>query len=164
MRFRKHIGLATVAAVLLTGCGGAEETDGSPEGPAGVSTGAGASNSPRTSNNAVPVDKAGAERVARRFVDAANAGDEKGVEATFTENARFDSVGRIYLSRADIMNRFLIPEVLDVGGHYKATGSRWDGDRYVVNYDFKTSGGGGESFSYAFLIHDGLIRDVAGRY
>ncbi|MFI0481117.1 hypothetical protein ACH34T_10855 [Actinomadura sp. 9N215] len=112
----------------------------------------------------MPVDKAEAERVARRFVDAANAGDAKGVEATFVENARFDSVGRIYPSRADIMNRFLIPEVLDVGGHYTATGSRWDGDRYVVNYDFKTSGGGGESFSYAFLIQDALIRDVVGRY
>ncbi|TMQ90107.1 nuclear transport factor 2 family protein [Actinomadura soli] len=112
----------------------------------------------------MPVDKAEAERVARRFLDAANAGDAKGVEAAFAENARFDSVGRVYPSRADIMNRFLIPEVLDVGGRYKAIGSRWDGDRYVVRYDFKTSGGGGESFSYAFLIQDGLIRDVAGRY
>ncbi|WP_158581405.1 nuclear transport factor 2 family protein [Actinomadura spongiicola] len=112
----------------------------------------------------MPVDKAEAERVARRFLDAANAGDPKRVEATFAENARFDSVGRIYPSRADIMNRFLIPEVLDVGGRYKVTGSRWDGDRYVVNYDFKTSGGAAESFSYAFLIQDGLIRDVVGRY
>ncbi|WP_147449396.1 hypothetical protein [Actinomadura pelletieri] len=141
-----------MAAVLLTGCGGSPEPS------------AGASDSPRASELAIPVDRAEAERVAHRFLDAANAGDAKRVGATFAVNARFDSVGRVYPSRADIMNRFLIPEVLDVGGRYKATASRWDGDRYVVNYDFTTRGGAAESFSYAFLIQDGLIRDVVGRY
>ncbi|WUH98337.1 hypothetical protein OHR68_33295 [Spirillospora sp. NBC_00431] len=95
MRFRKHIGFAMVAAVLLTGCGGAGETGGSPEHSAGAGTGMSASDSPRASTVAVPVDKAETERVARRFLDAVNAGDAKGAEATFAKNARFDSVGSL---------------------------------------------------------------------
>lgn len=113
---------------------------------------------------AAGADRAEAERIARRFTDAANAGDEDGVRRTLAEDARFDSVGRIYPSRDDIMNRFLVPEVLRAGGRYRVVGDRWNGERYVVDYEFTTGGGGRESFYYDYLIRDGLIRDVVGRY
>jgi hypothetical protein len=116
-----------------------------------------------TGGRSVP-DRAGAEEVARRFAEAANSGDERAVAALFAPDARFDSVGRIYPSRADIMDRFLVPEVLDAGGRYQAGERRWDGDRLVVTYDFTTGSGGRERFTYAYLIRDGLIRDVIGRY
>ncbi|MBT2207781.1 nuclear transport factor 2 family protein [Actinomadura sp. NEAU-AAG7] len=149
MRFSGQVGLAALVLALATGCSGTArpgraDPSGSPAAP--------------------PADRAAAERIAQRFVEAANAGDRKGVAAVFAENARFDSVGRIYRSREEIMTRFLIPEVLDAGGRYKVTRSRWDGERYRVDYDFSTGSGGGESFSYAFLVRDGLIRDVLGRY
>jgi len=111
-----------------------------------------------------PADRAAAERVAERFAEAANAGNAEEVAATFSPDARFDSVGRIYPSRQDIMDRFLIPEVLNAGGRYTVKNTRWDGDRYVVDYDFETGSGGRETFYYAFLIRDDLIHDVIGRY
>jgi hypothetical protein len=115
------------------------------------------------SGSAAP-DRNAAEDVAQRFAEAANSGDERAVAALFAPDARFDSVGRIYPSRADIMDRFLVPEVLDVRGRYQPGERRWDGDRLVVTYDFTTDSGGRERFTYAYLIHDGLIRDVVGRY
>lgn len=109
-------------------------------------------------------DKLQAEEVTQQFTEAANSGDASAVANTFAENARFDSVGRIYPSRDAIMNRFLIPEVINVGGRYEVTGTRWNGDRYVVDYRFSTRGGGSEVFYYEFLVRDKLIQDVIGRY
>ncbi|KAB2344482.1 hypothetical protein [Actinomadura rudentiformis] len=162
MRLRRGIGLAVMALTVASGCSGTEAAAGDP-GPSRPPAGSGASPS-TPEKGGRPADQAGAERVAQRFVTAANAGDEAGVAATFAENARFDSVGRIYPSRKSIMNDFLIPEVLRVGGRYKVSGKRWEAGRHVVDYDFSTGHGGSESFSYAYLIRDGLIRDVIGRY
>ncbi|WP_162907608.1 nuclear transport factor 2 family protein [Allorhizocola rhizosphaerae] len=113
---------------------------------------------------AAPESAGVAEQVAQRFLEAANAGDEAGVAALFAEDARFDSVGRIYSNRQEIMDRFLVPEVLRVGGRYESTGQQWQGDRLTVTYRFTTRSGGQERFTYAYLIRDGLIRDVIGRY
>ncbi|MBC6458817.1 nuclear transport factor 2 family protein [Actinomadura sp. HBU206391] len=124
--------------------------------------------SPRTSGGGstapAGADRAEAERVVRRFTDALNAGDEDGARESLAEDARFDSVGRIYPSRDDIMNDFLIPEVLQANGGYRVVGERWNGGRYIVDYEFTTGGGGRERFYYDYLIRDGLIRDVVGRY
>lgn len=109
-------------------------------------------------------DRAAAPEIAQKFTDAANRGDSPGVASTFSEQARFDSVGRIFPSREAIMSRFIDPEVIGVGGRYEVTGTRWAGDRYVVDYRFTTRSRGEELFYYAFLIRDGLIRDVLGRY
>ncbi|WP_409494282.1 nuclear transport factor 2 family protein [Amycolatopsis sp. cmx-11-12] len=109
-------------------------------------------------------DRAAAPGITQKFTDAANKGDSPGVAATFAEQARFDSVGRIFPSREAIMSRFIDPEVIGVGGRYEITGARWAGDRYVVDYRFTTRSGGEEIFYYAFLVRDGLIRDVLGRY
>ncbi|MGK5554472.1 hypothetical protein ACSNOI_22940 [Actinomadura kijaniata] len=148
MRFVRRIALVAAALTAVTGCSGAPEDRAPTAAPTAAS----------------PAGRAEAERVARRFTDAANAGDERAVAATFAADARFDSVGRIYPSRAEIMDRFLVPEVLRAGGRYEITGSRWDGGRHVLDYRFTTRGGAAETFSYAFLVRDGLIRDVVGRY
>ncbi|WP_033435611.1 nuclear transport factor 2 family protein [Saccharothrix syringae] len=122
---------------------------------------------PTPSTEAVPVsdaDRAAAPGLAERFLQAANAGDSAAVAALFAEDARFDSVGRIYPSRRDIMDRFLDPEVIEAGGRYTVTGSGWYGDRYRVEYDYDTGHGGKEVFYYDYLVRDGLIQDVIGRY
>jgi len=133
------------------------------EPPATLPSTTAASSAAAGSGSAAP-DRNAAEDIAQRFAEAANSGDERAVAALFAPDARFDSVGRIYPSRADIMDRFLVPEVLDAGGRYQPGERRWDGDRLVVTYDFTTGSGGRERFTYAYLIHDGLIRDVVGRY
>ncbi|GAA3882180.1 hypothetical protein GCM10022243_53470 [Saccharothrix violaceirubra] len=155
MRWYQRIVL--VGAVLsAAACGTSEPTAGS---PAGGTTAASVDAEPLSD-----ADREAAPAVAQRFADAANAGDSAGVAATFAEDARFDSVGRIYPSRADIMDRFLDPEVIRAGGRYEVTGTRWNGSRYVVDYEFTTRGGGSETFYYEFLVRDGLIQDVIGRY
>lgn len=109
-------------------------------------------------------DRAAAERLADRFAEAANAGDAGAVEATFARDARFDSAGRIYADRQEIMRRFLIPEVIDAGGKYHVRGREWKDNRFVVHYRYDTGSGGVETFTYSYLVTDGLIRDVIGRY
>ncbi|MEV0719419.1 nuclear transport factor 2 family protein, partial [Asanoa sp. NPDC050611] len=115
-------------------------------------------------DRAALVDRDRAESVVDRFAEAANAGDRAAVAALFAPDARFDSVGRIYPDRAAIMDRFLGPEVLDAGGRYAPGEQRWEGDRLVVAYEFTTRSGGRERFTYAYLVRDGVIRDVVGRY
>lgn len=144
----------TAAALLLlaSACGTAEPP---------------ATRTPTSTTSTAPLseaDRAAAPELAQRFVEAANAGDSAAVAATFAEDARFDSVGRIYPSRRDIMDRFLDPEVIDAGGRYEVTGARWNGERYRVDYTFTTRSGAREVFYYEFLVRDGLIRDVIGRY
>ncbi|MCE7007191.1 nuclear transport factor 2 family protein [Kibdelosporangium philippinense] len=156
---RIHLAVATV--FLLAACGTTSPPPTTNQPPPVVTSG---SSAPSVDETLSEADRAAAPGVAQRFLDAANAGDSAGVAATFAENARFDSVGRIYPSRKDIMDRFLDPEVIRVGGKYEATGTRWDGNRYVVDYKFTTRGGGGETFNYAYLVREGLIQDVIGRY
>ncbi|MFD0887973.1 hypothetical protein ACFQ08_25820, partial [Streptosporangium algeriense] len=102
--------------------------------------------------------------VAARFAERANAGDTAGVEATFAQDARFDSAGRIYGNRQEIMQRFLVPEVLEAGGKYHVRDREWKDGRLVVHYRYETGSGGTETFTYAYLIENGLIKDVVGRY
>ncbi|MHA6627194.1 hypothetical protein ACU61A_17300 [Pseudonocardia sichuanensis] len=103
--------------------------------------------------------------VAERFTEAANRGDEAGVRDAYAPEARFDSVGRIYPDREAILERFLIPEVLRAGGTYQALSAvPGAGERVVVEYEFTTSRGGREHFTYDYLVTDGTIRDVIGRY
>ncbi|XVV04956.1 hypothetical protein ACQPW3_06005 [Actinosynnema sp. CA-248983] len=155
MRTYQRLTAAALLA-LATACGTSAppSTDAAP-----TSTGTPVSERPLSE-----ADRAAAPEVAQRFADAANAGDSAAVAATFAEDARFDSVGRIYPSRQDIMDRFLDPEVIDAGGRYEVTGTRWHGDRYRVDYTFTTRSGAREVFYYEFLVRDGLIRDVIGRY
>ena len=102
--------------------------------------------------------------VVQQFVDATNAGDAEAVAATFAEDAVFDSVGRIYDGRDEIMDRFLAPEVIALGGQYEVLSvSEGEDGRVVVEFDF-TAGSLFEHFTYDFLIEDGLIQDVVGRY
>ncbi|MEV1320267.1 nuclear transport factor 2 family protein [Micromonospora arborensis] len=159
--------LVASLALSMAACSSETDTPGAAPAPdsSGITTVPADSPPPAPAGEpAAGVDKAAVERVAQRFVDAANAGDEDGVRSTFAPNAQFDSVGRIYPSRDAIMDRFLIPEVLRAGGRYKAVGSRWNGERYIVDYEFSTGGGGREVFYYDYLIRDGVIHDVVGRY
>ncbi|APU13575.1 MULTISPECIES: nuclear transport factor 2 family protein [Actinoalloteichus] len=160
MRTRHRIALVATILLTLSACSATDQTAETPPDRAdSAGASAGADGPPPTAE-----ERAEAEEVAVRFLDAANAGDEEAVAEVFAEDARFDSVGRIYPSRADIMDRFLVPEVLDVGGSYEVVETRWEGDRHVVHYDFETGRGGRESFTYAYLVRDGLIQDVVGRY
>ncbi|WP_061292847.1 nuclear transport factor 2 family protein [Herbidospora cretacea] len=101
-----------------------------------------------------------------RFVKTINAGDAQGVGAMFAESARFDSVGRVYSGRAEIMDRFLVPEVIEAGGRYTlldvTPGA--GGDRVVARYDFTTGSGGEERFTYDCAVADGAFTDCVGRY
>lgn len=100
----------------------------------------------------------------QQFITSVNAGDADAVAATFAEDAVFDSVGRIYDGRGEIMNRFLAPEVIDLGGQYEVLRiSEGEDDRVIVEFDF-TAGDLYEHFTYDFLIEDGLIQEVVGRY
>ncbi|GIG91136.1 nuclear transport factor 2 family protein [Plantactinospora endophytica] len=159
--------MAVIVATLTAACGTAEpsrsvdppRTFGSPSAISPTAS-APVDVSPGVADD----DRAAIEEVAARFATAANAGDEEAVAALFAPDARFDSVGRIYPSRDDIMTRFLVPEVLRVGGRYEPGERRWDGTRLTVTYRFTTASGGREEFTYAYLVRDGLIRDVVGRY
>ncbi|WP_433269146.1 nuclear transport factor 2 family protein [Actinosynnema sp. CS-041913] len=157
MRMYQRIG-AIGLLLFAVACSTPSQSTTQPAGGTTVAT------SPAVSLPLSEEDRAAAPDLTQKFVDAANAGDSAAVAATFAENARFDSVGRIYPSRKDIMDRFLDPEVIEAGGKYEVTGTRWNGDRYVVDYKFTTGGGGSEVFYYEFLVRDGLIQDVIGRY
>lgn len=150
----------TAALIALAGCG------------ATTSAGPPAAEPARPAATATPPaggELGGAHRealsAAERFTAALNGGDEAGVRASFAPDARFDSVGRIYPDREAIMSRFLVPEVLRVGGTYRTlTANAGNGGRVVVEYEFTTSSGGRERFTYDYLVVAGTIKDVVGRY
>ena len=110
-----------------------------------------------------PDPQQAAEAVVRRFVTAANSGDADGVAQTFAPTARFDSVGRIYQGRDDIMDRFLKPEVLALGGQYTILGVTHVAESVTVEFTFR-AGSSVEHFTYRCVVRDGLIHDVVGRY
>ena len=63
------------------------------------------------------------------------------------------------------MSWFLVPEVLRVGGTYRTLAvAPGRDDRVVVEYEFTTSSGGRERFTYDYLVVAGTIKDVVGRY
>ncbi|MBG0565564.1 nuclear transport factor 2 family protein [Actinoplanes aureus] len=119
---------------------------------------------PAPATTASSTTEAGGTEVVRSFIEALNRGDGDAARALVAPDARFDSVGRLYPDRQAIFDRFLDPEVIAVGGRYSERGSRTEGDRLVVEYDFTTGSGGRERFTYAYRIDDGLIVDVVGRY
>ncbi|GAA2678565.1 nuclear transport factor 2 family protein [Nonomuraea recticatena] len=123
-----------------------------PATPGSATTGAGS----------VPADH---RALVDRFVAAINAGDAGQVAETFTQDARFDSVGRIYDGRAQIMDRFLVPEVIEAGGAYTLRGvSAGAGGRVIAEYDFATGHGGSEHFTYDCAVEGARFADCVGRY
>ena len=103
---------------------------------------------------------------ARNLTNALNAGNETESAKAFTENAIFDSVGRIYNGRNDIMGRFLTPEVIRARGRYtetRITGNATNPNIVRIEYDFRT-GSYSEKFYYEYTIQNGLITNVLGRY
>ncbi|GLW08104.1 hypothetical protein Misp01_32340 [Microtetraspora sp. NBRC 13810] len=104
-----------------------------------------------------------------RFVDAINRGAAAEVGATFAPDARFDSVGRIYDGREEIMDRFLVPEVIDAGGRYTLlTLTPGERGRVIAEYDFATGTGGREHFTYDCAVSasepTSAFTDCVGRY
>ncbi|MEU4724872.1 nuclear transport factor 2 family protein [Nonomuraea dietziae] len=100
-----------------------------------------------------------------RFVAAINTGDARQVAEIFTQDARFDSVGRIYDGRAQIMDRFLVPEVIEAGGTYTLRGvSAGASGRVIAEYDFATGHGGSEHFTYDCAVEGARFADCVGRY
>ncbi|MEV4165401.1 nuclear transport factor 2 family protein [Nonomuraea dietziae] len=128
-----------------------------------ATTGAPTTGAPTTgAAGSVPADH---RALVDRFVTAINAGDAGQVAETFTQDARFDSVGRIYDGRAQIMDRFLIPEVIEAGGAYTLRGvSAGAGGRVIAEYDFATGHGGSEHFTYDCAVEGARFADCVGRY
>jgi hypothetical protein len=99
------------------------------------------------------------------FVSAINRGDETAVGETFAADAVFDSVGRIYEGRDEIMDRFLVPEVIRVGGQYTLLAvTAGEEGRVVAEYDFRTGGGGREHVTYDCAVNEGQFTNCVGRY
>ncbi|GIH95720.1 YybH family protein [Planobispora siamensis] len=154
--------LAAVLAALTTACSAGTEAGPTASGPAASAAPA------RDATPSVPVrDTVPAEHRALvdRFVEAINAGDAGRVAAVFAPEASFDSVGRIYEGREQIMDRFLVPEVIEARGRYTllsvAPGA---GGRVVAEYDFATGHGGREHFTYDCSVRERRFADCVGRY
>ncbi|MEU4704716.1 nuclear transport factor 2 family protein [Nonomuraea dietziae] len=103
------------------------------------------------------------ETVVDRFIDAANHGDVAVLRGLFAPDARFDRAGTVFEGK-EIVNDFLEPDVTDADGRYHETRRRAEGDRLTVTFTFDTGSGGQERFTYSFLVRDGRIADVVGRY
>ena len=99
----------------------------------------------------------------RRFTGAANRGDLEAVLAATARDVRFDSEGRIFSGEAGI-REFIGGEVIAAGGRYRELSVRTQGARAVVEYDFRTSGGAREHFTYACSARRGRLTDCIGRY
>jgi hypothetical protein len=160
MHGRLRTAVGTAALIALAGC--------APTTSAGPPT-AGSAQQTAASSPATGAELSEAQRsalaAADRLTTALNDDDEAGARAAFAPEARFDSVGRIYPDREAIMNRFLVPEVLRVGGTYRTLAvTPGNADRVVVEYEFTTSSGGRERFTYDYLVVGGRITDVVGRY
>ncbi|MBB6344195.1 hypothetical protein FHU36_000704 [Nonomuraea muscovyensis] len=118
--------------------------------------------SPPGSGASVP---AGHRELVGRFVEAINRGETRRVADVFAEDATFDSVGRIYRGRAEIMGRFLEPEVIRAGGRYSLLRVAPGGaGRVVAEFDYDTGHGGKEHFTYDCAVSGGRFTDCVGRY
>jgi hypothetical protein len=160
MHGRLRTAAGAAALIALAGCGTTTSAGPPTAGPAPQTT----ASSPAIGAELGEAHR-GALAAADRLTTALNGGDEAGVRAAFAPDARFDSVGRIYPDREAIMSRFLVPEVLRVGGTYRTVAvTPGNDDRVVVEYEFTTSSGGRERFTYDYLVVDGSIKDVVGRY
>ena len=160
MHGRLRTAAGAAALIALAGCGTTTSAGPPTAGPAQQTAA-----SPPAIGAELGEAQRGTLAVADRLTTALNGGDEDGARAAFAPDARFDSVGRIYPDREAIMSRFLVPEVLRVGGTYRTVAvTPGNDDRVVVEYEFTTSSGGRERFTYDYLVVDGSIKDVVGRY
>jgi hypothetical protein len=160
MHGRLRTAIGTAALIALAGCAATPSAGPPTAGPAQQT----APSSPAAGGELGDAQRS-ALAAADRLTTALNGGDEAGARAALAPDARFDSVGRIYPNREAIMNRFLVPEVLRVGGTYRTVAvTPGRADRVVVEYEFTTSSGGRERFTYDYLVVDGRITDVVGRY
>ncbi|WP_176993268.1 nuclear transport factor 2 family protein [Nonomuraea jiangxiensis] len=155
--------LACAAALALgttAGCAGEERPT-----AATASTSAAASPTAASPGETAAAAEPGHRELVERFVAAINAGDEAGVRDTFAPEARFDSVGRIYDGRDEIMDRFLVPEVIEAKGQYRLLSlTPGQGERVVAEYDFSTGGGSREHFTYDCSVRADRFADCVGRY
>jgi len=85
------------------------------------------------------------------------------VLATTARDIRFDSAGRLFRGPAGI-REFIGGEVIPLGGRYRELSARTQADRGIVEYDFRTRGGGRERFTYACRARQGRLSDCVGRY
>ncbi|WP_067827805.1 nuclear transport factor 2 family protein [Actinomadura kijaniata] len=145
--------LAVVALAAITAACGQE--------PPPPAANGGASATGSASATTTPGDRTGA--VVDTFIRAANGGDVATLRKIFAPDARFDRAGTVFTG-ADIVNGFLKPDVTDAGGRYHETARRAEGERLTVTFTFDTGRGGEERFTYSFLVRDGRIVDVVGRY
>jgi SnoaL-like domain len=164
-RAQRHLATGLLLIGLLAaGCGRGGDDSSSPRGQASSATAA-----PATGGAATPAP-VGADTpdttaaVVTRFIQAANQGDVTALRTLFAADARFDRAGTIFTGRDEIIDRFLRPDVTDAGGRYTETGRRTEGNRLVVAFNFDTGRGGQERFTYSFLVRNGQIADVIGRY
>ncbi len=105
-------------------------------------------------------------KAARRLTNALNAGNETEARNAFAENAEFDDIGRIYKGSADIMNRFLTPEVIRANGRFYEIRLIGFNDRpnvVRIEYDFRYSNSS-VKFYYEYTITNNLISYAVGRY
>jgi SnoaL-like domain len=150
--------------LLAAGCGWGGDDSSGPGRQASTATAAPATPGPATTASVGADTPEATAAVVARFIQAANRGDVGALGTLFAADARFDRAGTIFMGREEIIDRFLEPEVADAGGRYRETGRRREGDRLVVGFIFDTGGGGQERFTYSFLVRNGQIADVIGRY
>jgi SnoaL-like domain len=164
-RAQRHLATSLLLIGLLAaGCGWGGDDPSSPRSQASATTAAAAT--PGAGSTApVGADTPDATAaVVTRFIQAANRGDVTALRTLFAADARFDRAGTIFTGRDDIIDRFLKPDVTDVGGRYTETSRRTEGNRLVVAFTFDTGSGGQERLTYSFLVRNGQIADVIGRY
>ena len=148
-----------VLVVILAGCSNSSASSNTSHPPSGT-----APPTETTGPTTLTTQQREAEATVRHFVDVVNRGDVTAVANTFAVNARFDSVGRLYQGRDQIMNRFLIPEFINLGGHYDILRVHHDPDAVTFEFHFTTRGGGSEHFTYRCIVRDRQIQDAVGRY
>lgn len=155
-RYRRAIAVLPVAGLLAAGCGASDDPSARPPSP----TSAQASGSPGTIADTL----AAAAVTVDRFIRAANGGDVAALRVLFATDARFDRAGVVFTGRDEIIDGFLKPDVIDPGGRYHESARRIRNGRLVVSFVFDTGHGGQERFTYDFLVRDGQITEVIGRY
>jgi SnoaL-like domain len=164
-RAQRHLAASLLLIGLLAaGCGWGGDDSSSPRSQASATTAAPATSGAGTTAPVGADTPDATAAVVTRFIQAVNRGDVTALRTLFAADARFDRAGTIFTGRDDIIDRFLKPDVTDAGGRYTETGRRPEGNRLVVAFNFDTGSGGQERFTYSFLVRNGQIADVIGRY